>query len=90
MITGPQLKALRLSAGFTQKALAAKLGKGNYSFQTVSGVENGSRNIGLNLLRDWANACGYDVSISFTKQGSIDSPDDGGDLILPDDFNESD
>lgn len=27
----------------------------------------------LSLLADWASACGYDISISFTKSGTVES-----------------
>jgi transcriptional regulator with XRE-family HTH domain len=67
MISGNDLRLLRLSSGQTQTQLAEKLGKGGYSKQVVMAIEKGKRNIGLALLADWANACGYDVSISFKK-----------------------
>lgn len=73
MINCKDLRLLRLSSGQTQTQLAEKLGKGGYSKQIVSAVETGERNIGLALLADWASACGYDVSISFTKSGTIES-----------------
>lgn len=90
MINGSTLKTLRVSAGLTQSQLADMLGNGGYSSAVIRAIESGRRNIGLNLLADWANACGYDVSIEFRKQGVVDSPDDGAALILPDDFNEPD
>lgn len=67
MITGSTLKALRLSAGLTQVQLAEKLGNGGYTSAVVRAIESGRRNIGLNLIADWANACGYNVSIEFDK-----------------------
>jgi transcriptional regulator with XRE-family HTH domain len=73
MITGNQLRLLRLSSGQTQSELAEKLGNGGYSKQVVMAIEKGKRNIGLSLLADWASACGYDVSISFTKSGTAES-----------------
>ena len=65
MINGKQLKALRTSAGLTQSELAECLGNGGYNNCSVSAYENGKRIIGLNLLRDWAAACGYEVEVSF-------------------------
>ena len=59
------LKALRVSAGLTQTQLAERLGNGGYSKCIVSAIENGKRNVGLNLLRDWAAACGYEVEVNF-------------------------
>lgn len=70
MITGSQLKALRVSAGLTQSQLAEKLGNGGYTKQVVSAVENGGRNIGINLLADWADACGYDVAVTFERRAT--------------------
>ncbi len=73
MITGNDLRLLRLSSGQTQTQLAAKLGNGGYTKQVVMAIEKGKRNIGLALLSDWASACGYDVLISFTKSGTVES-----------------
>ena len=67
MITGKELKLLRISANLTQSGLAEKLGNGGYSKGVVSDIEAGRRNIGLNLLSSWAAACGYDVEIVFTR-----------------------
>lgn len=67
MINGKQLKALRTSAGLTQSQLAEQLGSGGYNNCAVSAYENGKRIIGLNLLRDWATACGYRVKVNFEK-----------------------
>jgi transcriptional regulator with XRE-family HTH domain len=61
------LKALRISAGLTQTQLAERLGNGGYSKCIVSAIENGKRNVGLNLLNDWATACGYRVNVKFEK-----------------------
>jgi len=61
------LKALRVSAGLTQTQLAERLGNGGYSKCIVSAIENGKRNVGLNLLNDWATACGYRVKVNFEK-----------------------
>ena len=69
MINGKQLRLLRLSSGQTQSQLAEKLGNGGYTKQVVAAIENDKRNIGLSMLADWADACGYDIQISFTKQG---------------------
>lgn len=85
MINGLTLKALRISAGLTQSQLAERLGKGGYNKFIVSAVEHGKRNIGLNLLADWANACGFEFSITFTKQGEVIDTE-VGDVELPDDF----
>lgn len=85
MITGSQLKALRISAGLTQSQLAEKLGNGGYTKFVVSAVEHGKRNIGLNLLADWANACGYHIAINFTRQGEF-IENKVGDIELPPDF----
>ena len=71
MVTGKNLRLLRLSSGQTQTQLAEKLGSGGYSQQVVAAIENDKRNIGLSLLADWANACGYDVQISFIKQEMV-------------------
>jgi transcriptional regulator with XRE-family HTH domain len=73
MINGKDLRLLRISSGQTQTQLAEKLGNGGYTKQVVSAVESGKRNIGLALLSNWASACGYDVSISFTKSETIES-----------------
>jgi transcriptional regulator with XRE-family HTH domain len=70
MISGKELRLLRNLSGQTQAELAEKLGKGGYTQQVVAAIENDKRNIGLSLLGDWAGACGFDVNISFTKQGS--------------------
>jgi transcriptional regulator with XRE-family HTH domain len=70
MISGNDLRLLRLGSGQAQTQLAEKLGNGGYPKQVVSAVEKGKRNIGLSLLADWASACGYDVSISFIKSGT--------------------
>jgi len=61
------LKSLRVSAGLTQTQLAERLGNGGYSKCIVSAIENGKRNVGLNLLRDWATACGYRIEVKFKK-----------------------
>jgi transcriptional regulator with XRE-family HTH domain len=71
MISGKDLRLLRIGSGQTQTQLAEKLGQGGYNKQIVSAIEKGKRNIGLSLLADWASACGYDVSISFDKSGNI-------------------
>jgi transcriptional regulator with XRE-family HTH domain len=67
MISGKDLRLLRLSSGQTQTQLAEKLGNGGYTKHVVSAVEKGKRNIGLALLGDWASACGYNIRISFEK-----------------------
>lgn len=67
MINEKQLKALRTSAGLTQTQLAERLGNGGYSKCIVSAIENGKRNVGLNLLNEWATACGYRVKVNFEK-----------------------
>lgn len=87
MINGKQLRLLRISSGQTQTELAEKLGKGGYTKQVVAAIENDKRNIGLSMLGDWANACGFDVQISFTKQGS-EQNDEVSDVEFPNDFNE--
>lgn len=87
MITGNTLKLLRLSSGQSQSQLADKLGKGGYTKQVVSAIENDNRNIGLSLLADWANACGYGVRIDFVKLDSTQD-DEILEVSLPDDFEE--
>lgn len=67
MINRLTLKALRISAGLTQTQLAERLGNGGYSKCIVSAIENGKRNVGLNLLNDWATACGYRINVQFEK-----------------------
>jgi len=67
MITGKDLQLLRLSSGQSQSQLAEKLGHGGYDAKVVGAIENNRRKIGLSMLGDWANACGYNVSISFEK-----------------------
>jgi transcriptional regulator with XRE-family HTH domain len=62
-----ELRMLRISSGQTQTELAEKLGHGGYTKQVVSAIENDKRNIGVNLLKDWAAACNYNVQIKFTK-----------------------
>lgn len=90
MISGSTLKALRVSAGLTQKQIGLLLGNGGYTDKHIGAIENGKRNIGMNLLVDWADACGYDVSIDFTKRNAASDIEDNATLILPDDFNEPD
>lgn len=68
MVSGKQLRMLRQSSGQTQAELAIKLGDGGYTQSIVAAVENSKRNIGVNLLVDWADACDYDVSIEFNKR----------------------
>ena len=85
MISGKQLRLLRLSSGQTQTELAEKLGPYCYTKQVVAAIENDKRNIGLSMLGDWANACGFDVQISFTKQGTIENQE-ASDVELPKDF----
>jgi transcriptional regulator with XRE-family HTH domain len=85
MISGKQLRLLRIDSGQTQTQLAEKLGKGGYSQQVVAAIENDKRNIGLWMLGDWANACGYDVQISFMKQGTVEDLE-VSDVELPKDF----
>lgn len=87
MITGKDLRLLRLSSGQTQAQIAEKLGQGGYDAKVIGSIENGRRNIGLALLSSWASACGYDVKIEFVKSGS--NPDDEIlEVDLPDNFNE--
>jgi transcriptional regulator with XRE-family HTH domain len=88
MVNGTDLLALRKSAGLTQTQLAEKLGNGGYTKGVVSEIEAGRRNIGLSLLTDWANACGYDVEIAFIRQvppGTTLAPVVGPQEIHPDD-----
>ena len=88
MITGNQLRLLRISSGQTQSQIAEKLGKGGYDAKTVGALENDRRNIGLSLLFSWASACGYDVNINFVKSGSSENGSEILDISLPDDFEE--
>jgi transcriptional regulator with XRE-family HTH domain len=62
-----ELRLLRINSGQTQAQLAEKLGNGGYTKQVVSAIENEKRNIGVNLLKDWATTCNYDVQIKFIK-----------------------
>ena len=83
MISGKDLRLLRLSSGQSQSQLAEKineihkkenpLSKGGYDSRVVGAIENGRRNFGIALLSEWAESCGYDVSISFVKSGTIDN-----------------
>ena len=68
-----KMRLLRLSSGQTQTELAQKLGHGGYTKQVVAAIENGNRKIGWKLICDWADACGCDVSLSFTKSGTVES-----------------
>lgn len=85
MISGKQLRLLRLSSGQTQSELAKKLGQGGYTKQVVAAIENDKRNIGLSMLGDLASACGFDVNISFIKQGTTENKE-VSDVELPKDF----
>lgn len=67
LITGSDLRMLRLSAKLSQAELAKKLGNGGYDRRIVGAIENNRRNIGINLIADWANACGYSAKIEFEK-----------------------
>lgn len=87
MITGQELKLLRLSSGQSQSQLAEKLGNGGYDDRIVGAIENDRRKIGLLMLADWATACGYDVEINFIKSG-ITGNDEILEISLPDDFEE--
>ena len=63
-----RLKQLRLSANLSQAELAEKIGKGGYNEKIIEAIETGNRNIGLNILEDWAKGCGYELSIEFVKK----------------------
>ena len=67
MISGKELRLLRLSSGQSQAKLAKKLGNGGYDAKVIGAIENDRRKIGLSLLSDWAFACGYQCNISFEK-----------------------
>lgn len=67
MINGKDLRMLRISAKLSQAELAKKLGNGGYDRRIVGAIENNRRNIGINLISDWAEACGYEVKIEFKK-----------------------
>lgn len=85
MINGAILRQLRKSAGLTQTQLAQRLGQGGYTKFVVAAIENDHRNIGIRLLGDWANACGFNCRIVFEKEG--ESHDDApGDVTLPPNF----
>ena len=85
MISGSQLQLLRLSSGQSQAELAKKLGNGGYDAKIVSAIENDRRKIGLGLLADWADACGYSVNVSFQKHGTLED-ESISDVELPVDF----
>jgi transcriptional regulator with XRE-family HTH domain len=85
MISGKELRLLRLSSGQSQAELAKKLGNGGYDAKIVSAIENDRRKIGLGLLADWSDACGYNVSVTFHKQGALED-ESISDIELPVDF----
>lgn len=67
MSINTRLKILRRTAGLTQEELGKKLTKNGYSKQFISNVELGRYNPGLEMIKAWSSACGYETAITFTK-----------------------
>lgn len=61
---GSQIKALRISEGLTQSALAHRL---RVSRQYVSGVEAGKEVLSLEQIQRFADAFGARVEIALSK-----------------------
>ena len=57
-----KLRALRLSAGLTQKQLAARL---HTKESAISRIENHARDIRLSTLEQYADACGRQLKLQF-------------------------
>lgn len=85
MISGKELRLLRVLSGQTQSELAEKLGKGGYTKQVVAAIENDKRDIGKKMLYAWADACDCDVEITFKKRGTIEN-EEVSDVELPNNF----
>lgn len=60
-----QLSQIRHNAGLKQIDIAGILG---VSQARISEYESGKREISLPTLRKWAEICGYDFNIQFTKK----------------------
>lgn len=56
------LKAMRLEAGLTQKAIADRL---HLSRPAVTSFEQEDRRPSIDKIVEWANACGYDLVLDF-------------------------
>ncbi len=61
------LRAIRKRAGFTMERLAVSMGA---SKNVINHVENGRRATSLATVLAWADACDFDVAITFTPRGS--------------------
>jgi transcriptional regulator with XRE-family HTH domain len=60
---GARLRALREAASLTQSALAQRLGGRHGS--RISNIENGQRDVDLELIERWAGACGVEARVEF-------------------------
>jgi transcriptional regulator with XRE-family HTH domain len=83
---GERLRAIRGAAGFTQAALAERLGFESQS--SISMIETGARQPDLELIERWAQACGVEARLLFAPpladrelhgalQALLDAPPDG-------------
>jgi transcriptional regulator with XRE-family HTH domain len=66
-----RLRAIREGAGFTQAALAERLGS---TPKRVANIEGGRRRASVDLMAQWAEACGRGFVIEFPTQ-QVDDPD---------------
>lgn len=70
---GSQIRALRIQKGMTQEQLAISIG--NSSKQYISALENGIKNVTVDVLSRIADALDVDVVISFNGNDSCISSD---------------
>jgi transcriptional regulator with XRE-family HTH domain len=64
---GDRLRDLRKGASLTQAALAAKLG---CSAKRIANIEGGTRRPNLDLIDQWAGACGRRFVLAFVDPGA--------------------
>lgn len=64
-----RLRAIREGAGLTQAALAERLGS---TPKRVANIEGGRRRASLDLIAQWAEACGRRFVIEFPTQPAAD------------------
>lgn len=60
-----RLKQLRIDAGLSQEQLSARMGRGGYTKQAISSIENGHRSVGWSVIARWAEACNKVAEIVF-------------------------
>lgn len=63
-----QLAHIRKEANINQSTLAKSLG---VSQARISEYESGKREITIPTIRKWAEICGYDFNIQFTKKARM-------------------